>query len=36
LTIPYVSKTVPSATGQKQHPLKKDEMVGQMILGRVK
>jgi uncharacterized caspase-like protein len=32
----YVSKTVPSATGQKQHPMKKGEMVGQMILGRVK
>jgi len=32
----YVSKTVPTATGQKQHPMKKGEMVGQMILGRVK
>jgi hypothetical protein len=32
----YVSKTVPSATDQKQHPMKKGEMVGQMILGWVK
>lgn len=32
----YVSQAVPNDTGQKQHPMKKGEMVGQMILGRVK
>jgi uncharacterized caspase-like protein len=32
----YLSKIVPKATGQKQHPVKKGEVEGQIILGRVK
>jgi len=32
----YVSTHVPSATGQNQHPLKKGEVEGQLILGRVR
>jgi uncharacterized caspase-like protein len=29
----YVSKNVPKATGQEQHPVKKGEVEGQLILG---
>lgn len=32
----YVSLKVPQATGQDQHPVKKGEMRGQIILGVVK
>jgi uncharacterized protein YgiM (DUF1202 family) len=32
----YVSKKVPEATGQNQHPVKKGEIEGQLILGRVR
>ena len=32
----YVSMKVPQATGQDQHPVKKGEMTGQIILGVVK
>jgi hypothetical protein len=31
----YVSRTVPAATGQGQHPQKKGDVEGQMPLGRV-
>ncbi len=31
----YVSTEVPSVTGQNQHPVKKGEVEGQLILGRV-
>ena len=32
----YVSMKVPPATGQDQHPVKKGEMIGQIVLGVVK
>jgi hypothetical protein len=32
----YVSMEVPQATGQDQHPVKKGEMTGQIILGVLK
>jgi uncharacterized protein YgiM (DUF1202 family) len=32
----YVSTHVPSVTGQNQHPMKKGEVEGQLILGRVR
>ena len=32
----YVSMKVPQATGQDQHPVKKGEMTGQIVLGVVK
>ena len=32
----YVSKKVPEATGQNQHPIKKGEVEGQLVLGHVK
>jgi hypothetical protein len=32
----YVSTKVPQATGQNQHPVKKGEMTGQIVLGVVK
>ena len=32
----YVSVKVPQATGQDQHPVKKGEMTGEIILGVVK
>lgn len=32
----YVSKRVPEATGQNQHPVKKGEVEGQLILGQVR
>jgi uncharacterized caspase-like protein len=32
----YVSTKVPQASGQDQHPVKKGEMIGQIILGVVK
>ena len=32
----YVSKRVPEATGQNQNPVKKGEVEGQLILGRVR
>ena len=32
----YVSQHVPAATGQNQHPVKKGEMEGQLILGQVR
>ncbi|THJ20233.1 MAG: hypothetical protein CAF44_011360 [Nitrospira sp. CG24D] len=31
----YVSKKVPEATGQNQHPVKKGEVEGQLVLGQV-
>ena len=31
----YVSKKVPEVTGQNQNPVKKGEVEGQLILGRV-
>jgi hypothetical protein len=32
----YVSKTVPSASGQDQHPVKKRDSQGQLIIGKIK
>jgi uncharacterized caspase-like protein len=32
----YVSMEVPKATGQNQHPIKKGQITGQIILGVVK
>ncbi len=32
----YVSKKVPEVTGQNQHPVKKGEVEGQLVLGHVK
>ncbi len=32
----YVSKKVPEVTGQNQNPVKKGEVEGQLILGRVR
>jgi hypothetical protein len=32
----YVSLKVPEATGQNQHPMKKGEFEGQLVLGRVR
>jgi len=32
----YVAKRVPEVTGQNQHPVKRGEVEGQMILGRVR
>ncbi|MBI3078549.1 MAG: caspase family protein [Deltaproteobacteria bacterium] len=32
----YVSKKVPEATGQNQNPMKKGEVEGQLVLGRVR
>jgi uncharacterized caspase-like protein len=32
----YVSMKVPKATGQNQHPVKKGETIGQIVLGVVK
>jgi uncharacterized caspase-like protein/Tol biopolymer transport system component len=32
----YVSKAVPEATGQNQHPVKKGEVEGQLVLGRTR
>jgi uncharacterized caspase-like protein len=32
----YVSTKVPQATGQEQHPVKKGEMVGEIVLGIVR
>lgn len=32
----YVSKKVPEVTGQNQHPVKKGEVEGQLILGQVR
>jgi hypothetical protein len=32
----YVSMRVPQATGQDQHPVKKGEMTGQIVLGVLK
>jgi hypothetical protein len=31
----YLSTHVPQATGQNQHPVKKGEVEGQLILGRI-
>ena len=31
----YVSKKVPEVTGQNQRPVKKGEVEGQLILGRI-
>jgi uncharacterized caspase-like protein len=31
----YVSRKVPEVTGQNQHPLKKGEFEGQLVLGRI-
>ncbi|MDL1968884.1 MAG: hypothetical protein LWW97_10170 [Deltaproteobacteria bacterium] len=32
----YLNREVPEATGQKQHPVKKGEAEGQVVLGRVR
>ena len=32
----YVSRKVPEVTGQNQHPVKKGEVEGQLVLGQVK
>ena len=32
----YLNREVPRATGQKQHPVKKGEAEGQVVIGRVK
>jgi uncharacterized protein YgiM (DUF1202 family) len=32
----YVSKKVPEVTGQNQHPIKKGEVEGQLVLGQVR
>jgi uncharacterized caspase-like protein len=32
----YVSEKVPQATEQGQHPVKKGEMVGEIVLGEIK
>jgi len=32
----YVSKEVPNATGQDQHPVKKGETEGELVIGKVK
>lgn len=32
----YVARKVPAATGQNQHPQKKGEVEGQLVIGRVK
>jgi uncharacterized caspase-like protein len=32
----YVSQHVPEATGQNQHPVKKGEVEGQIVLGQVR
>ena len=32
----YVSRKVPEATGQNQHPVKKGETEGQLVLGRTR
>jgi hypothetical protein len=32
----YVSTKVPQATGQSQHPARKGEVTGQIVLGVVK
>jgi len=32
----YVSKKVPAATGEQQHPVEKGEVEGQIILGRIR
>jgi len=32
----YVSKGVPEATGQNKNPVKKGEVAGQLILGRLR
>ncbi len=32
----YVSKKVPDVTGQNQHPIKKGEVEGQLVLGQVR
>jgi hypothetical protein len=32
----YVSIKVPQATGQEQHPVRKGEMIGEIILGVLK
>ena len=31
----YLSEQVPAVTGQNQHPVKKGEVEGQLILGRI-
>ena len=32
----YVAKKVPEMTGQNQHPVKKGEMEGQLVLGQIR
>ena len=32
----YISRTVPEASGQDQHPIKKGETEGELIIGRIK
>jgi uncharacterized caspase-like protein len=31
----FVAKKVPEATGQNQHPTKKGDVEGQLVLGRI-
>ena len=35
-TSSYLNREVPKATGQKQHPVKKGEAEGQVVIGRVR
>ena len=32
----YIADKIPAATGQNQHPVKKGEVEGQLVLGRVR
>ncbi len=32
----YLSHTVPKASGQVQHPVKKGEMEGELVIGRAR
>ncbi len=32
----YISRKVPQASGQDQHPVKKGETEGELVIGRVK
>ena len=32
----YISRTVPEASGQDQHPVKKGEMEGELVIGRAR
>ena len=32
----YISRKVPEASGQDQHPVKKGEIEGELVIGRIK